>query len=118
MGSSTRATCQCGYHASILIGGGRQDFKTTCYFPSLCEACQAIVQANLFARPVRCPQCLGAVMPYDNPSLTDSTGEGVIEEWNTLDELGRSLKLTDGNYKCPKCRHFTLKFRSGENCWD
>jgi hypothetical protein len=65
MGSSTRATCQCGYHASILIGGGRQDFKTTCYCPSLCEACQAIVQANLFARPVGCPQCLGVVISYE-----------------------------------------------------
>lgn len=119
MGSSIRARCQCGYHASSLIGGGRNNFERTCYFPCLCESCQAIVEANLFARSVRCPQCHGqAVVPYDDPALAGTPGEGVIEEWNTLDKLGRSLKLTDGNYKCPKCSLFTLKFTSGGLLWD
>ncbi len=119
MGSSIRATCPCGYHASSLIGGGRMNFETTCYFPCLCETCQAMVQANLFARKVRCPQCGGgAVVPYTDSSLAGTPGEGVIEEWNTQDKLSRDLRLTDGNYKCPKCGHFTLKFTSGEMCWD
>jgi hypothetical protein len=102
MGSSVTATCTCGFTGEYLIGGGMEDFETTCCFPCLCETCNTVVEANLLSTPLQCPDCKGlAVVPYDDPSLVGLIGERREVDWNLGGELGRRLILTDGTYRCP-----------------
>jgi len=119
MGSQVTAHCECGLDVSVLIGGSRANFRNTCYFPCLCEACQHVVQANLLAKPLVCPRCgTSKLTPYDDPGLKGSSGKEAMAEWNMERELGRVLILTDGTYKCPKCGKMTLRFFDGGLCWD
>jgi len=119
MGSEVIATCQCGLNTSIMIGGGMFNFMTKCYFPCICERCHAVVPVNLLAKRKRCPQCRTTkVIPYDNPTLSDSQGQCIVANWDMEEELGRELKLTDANYRCPKCGQMTLHFEDSCLCWD
>ena len=100
------------------------------------------MQVNLLAKEIRCPECESAkITPYDDPELSDiprakklrkllrmfpmfeypsstNKGEHVVAEWNVEQQLGRTLKLTDRNYRCPKCQEMTLRFAFGLLCWD
>jgi len=119
MGSQVTATCQCGMDTSIMIGGGMRNFMTTCYFPCLCEHCRTVVQVNLLAKQKRCPQCKTTnVIPYDDPTLSESAGGRTVASWNIQEQLGRKLNLTDGNYRCPQCDQMTLRFTDSGLCWD
>lgn len=96
------------------------DFTTMCHFPCLCESCRDVVDANLLAKNLQCPKCRGHnLIPYDDPWLIGTAGERNLAEWNMQDSLGRILVLTDGNYKCPKCRKMTLTFNDDSAVlWD
>lgn len=119
MGSQVIATCECGLRADVLIGGGMLSFRDTCYFPCLCKDCSSVVQVNLLGKTRRCPTCgTTRVTPYDDPSLSISRGSHVVAEWNMQEQLGRVLRLTDGKYKCPRCRRPTLLFACGDVEWD
>ena len=119
MGSQITARCECGVQAEVLIGGGMMNFTTTCFFPCLCANCQGIVQVNLLAKSLRCPQCRARnPIPYDDPSLSKSPGDHLVASWNMQDQLGRELVLTDGKYRCPKCGKMTLEFVDSGLCWD
>ena len=118
MGSEVIARCGCGVEASILIGSGF-DKPRPCYFPCLCQRCHAVVEVDLLDGRMRCPQCKSAkVIPYDDLSLSDGFGGSAVAEWNNVQELGRDLKLTDGNYRCPRCSEMTLHFTDSDMCWD
>ena len=119
MGSAVIAICECGYMAESAIGGGMATFKEICYFPVYCEVCLELVEANLLAKPVKCPACEGSrVIPYDNVKLIGEIGENEIESWNMEEDLGRELVLTDGTYFCPSCEEFKLRFKHGMVNWD
>jgi plasmid stabilization system protein ParE len=118
-GSTVAAKCSCGVEVEIPIGGGMRNFATTCYFPFLCEACHNIVTVNLLAPAHVCPGCKSpAVVPYDNPRLSESPGKNVVTKWNLKAKIGRDLVLTDGNYLCPKCCNLSLHFRDTGLRWD
>ena len=107
MGSEVIAKCGCGVEANILVGGGRLDFQTTCWFPCLCENCENIVKANILEKEPLCPECgYTKLIPYDNYRVVGKLGRKVVE-WNITD---KNLVLTNGNYKCPKCKKTTLTF--------
>ena len=113
MGSMVNAKCQCGVDKQVSIGGGRMSFMTTCNFPCHCGKCHNVVKVNLLESWWRrkCPECGSRrITPYDHPSLAGSPGENEVASWNMREELGRELKLTDGNYKCPRCGQITLRF--------
>ena len=119
MGTQVTATCQCGVDTIIMIGGGMRNFMTTCYFPCLCEHCRTVVQVNLLAKQKRCPRCKTPnVIPYDDPTLSESAGGRTVASWNIQEQLGRKLNLTDGNYRCPQCDQMTLRFTDSGLCWD
>lgn len=118
MGKEVLARCGCGVETPVAIGGGMLNFTTTCYFPCLCDACHGVVQANLLAKPVRCPNCQADnPIPYDDPRLCDAPGKRQVAQWCMQHQLGRDLMLTDGNYRCPKCGNMTLRFIF-RGCWD
>ena len=119
MGSQVTAACQCGIEVTVLIGGGMRNFQTTGYFPCLCEACRNIVQVNLLAKTKLCPKCKSpALISYDDPRLSESPGNRAVAEWNMQGQFGRQVRLTNGNYLCPKCYKISLRFRATGMCWD
>ena len=121
MGSKVKAICECGLHKEILIGGGKLTFKYKCYFPCLCEKCEDVVEVNLlnmFENP-NCPNCnCDKVISYDHNDLKGIKGDSDVVSWNVRWKLGRELKLTNGTYKCPKCKEMTLKFVPLFYIWD
>ena len=119
MGSEVIAQCSCGLNTMSLVGGGMASHSKTCYFPCYCENCRTVVQANLLAKKQVCPQCKSTnVIPFDDPALSPGDGEHVVAEWNMNSQIGRDLKLTNGNYKCPQCGQMTLSFTDNGLNWD
>ena len=91
----------------------------TCYFPCYCEHCSSVVQVNLLDREPACPKCNSTTsIPFDNPDLSRKPGRRVVESWSAKRVLGRDLNLTNGNYRCPKCSHLTLRFLNTGLNWD
>ena len=111
-GNMVSASCPCGYKAeNLLLFGGRANFQTFCAFPVHCQGCPDLTVLNLYADKLTCPKCPGSkAVPYDDPSLIGRRGK-VITGWNTTERLGRALELTDGEYLCPACGKFSLKFQ-------
>ena len=133
MGSQVIAICKCGLHSNILIGGGMRTFNDINYFPCLCEDCEDVVQVNLVEheygeidlkhfplsssgerykpekiplkeRKLTCPKCQNhRVTSYTDLRLVGDAGQ------NTVAQSFRNV-LTNGTYKCPKCKKMTLKF--------
>jgi len=118
MGSLVVARCECGLKTELHVGGGRNNYLTTCYFPCRCSSCRKVVQVNLLAKPPACPHCNStAVLPYDQPELIGVKGEVNVVQWSMRRELGRDLLLTDGLYLCPGCGDMSLRFFA-EGLWD
>ena len=122
MGSKVYASCECGLHKVIKIGGGMMTFKFDCYFPCLCEDCNDIVNANLMGivsslNPT-CPDCYNKnTIPYNNPAVIGDVGNRNVVSWYAGGNIGE-LELTNGNYKCPKCKEMTLNFSPSFSLWD
>ena len=57
------------------------------------------------------------VIPYDNSRLLDGTGKHIVTSLNIQNELSRELKLTNGNFKCPKYGQMTLHFKESDMLW-
>lgn len=117
MGSQVAAICECGVNKTILIGGGKLTFTYLEYFPFLCEDCADVVEGNLKGglfknKELTCPKCKGKnVIPYNDPRIIGRKGE--CEVANSFDNM-----LTDGDYKCPKCKKMSLKFFPCFYMWD
>ncbi len=119
MGTKVKAMCNCGVNTDILIGGGMRSFKYECLFPCLCENCEEVVEVNLLIGNLRCPKCRSAnLIPYDDERVIGVKGDREIINWNARWKLGRELILTNGLYKCPKCKNLTLGFRRLMFNWD
>jgi DNA-directed RNA polymerase subunit RPC12/RpoP len=102
---------ECHYAARLEIGADALNVSVRCLFPSYCEDCRDIVEADLFRAPLACPDCGGErVTPYDDALLGGENGENEVVSWNVKDHLGRVPVLTDGMYLCPECSGFTLRF--------
>ena len=111
MGRDAIASCECGFTATVPIGGGQLDFLTTFYFPALCKKCNGLVRVNLLEKSMSCPKCRSTgVVPYDQPELIKVEGPNRLE-WD-------DRYLTDGAYFCPGCGQFTLTFKDVGICWD
>lgn len=112
MGSQVKAKCSCGIERSIAIGGSRLNFKSIEYFPCLCHDCKDIVEGNLKAKKLKCPNCNSQKLtPYNNKALMGTKDDQVIER--SFDNI-----ITNGTYKCPSCNEMNLKFKSGDILWD
>lgn len=112
MGLDAIASCECGYTATVPVGGGQLDFLTTFYFPALCKKCNGLVTVNLKKKSPSCPKCRSTkVVPYDQAELVKEEGSNQVVEWD-------DRHLTDGAYYCPGCSQFTLTFKDAGNRWD
>jgi len=117
MGTKVKVICKCGVNKDILIGGGRLTYTYTEYFPCLCEDCGDVVEGNLKGglfqnKELTCPECQGKnIIPYNDSRIKEEIGER--EQARSFDNV-----LTNGTYKCPKCKTMSLKFFQTLYRWD
>lgn len=118
MGTMVAASCKCGFRQDIVVGGGMDDYTTTCWFPCLCENCNHIVQVNMHEEQILCPECgKTGPIPYSDPRLIGIPGTRREASWYLDLTSERELVLTNGYYLCPSCRQFELQFMSS-GCFD
>jgi hypothetical protein len=114
MGGIVYAHCDCGYCTDwMYLGGGMKNHGTHCNFPHYCEECKILFEANLFERPILCPECgRRKVVSYNNKTLCEHKGRAIFE-WHIN---GKTLELTNGKYICPDCGNFNLTFSGVGHC--
>jgi predicted RNA-binding Zn-ribbon protein involved in translation (DUF1610 family) len=118
MGSIVAARCPCGFDVRMPLGGGIRSHERLAAFPALCRACGGFQVVNAKQTPLACPGCGSAdIAPYDDPSLAGEAGAKTVFAWTLAPEAGRTLALTDGAYRCPKCGEPRLRFFD-EGFWD
>lgn len=110
MGTSVSFSCECGFSGSSDIGGGRMSFTELCLFPCYCEKCENIVEINIY-KDMKCHECRELTISYTDPSLIGIPGELQVADW-------ADFKLSNGSYKCPKCRKMSLYFQNTGFMWD
>lgn len=118
MGGSITAKCSCGYEASSRTGGGMLSFHETCYWPGYCGRCRELVRVNVLSERLRCPRCRGKVVPYDDPVLCGRVGSEEVTHWRGEELVGRILSLHNGDYLCPRCGEYSLRFADDGFSWD
>ena len=116
MGSLVQSSCrECGLEQEIRIGGGMLNHKTVADFPCCCPGCSNLITANMFLNPQSCADCGEEIQTYLDPSLSSGNGQHKICIWNMLNfpHSGGSteLYLDDGDYLCPHCKTFGMRFR-------
>ncbi len=118
MGSMINAKCKCGYvKENMCLGGGMMNFTTECSFPYYCEDCNSLVEANVYDANKKCPECnSNNLISYDDRKICKPKGNEVFS-WNVSGEIGKELTLSEGDYLCPDCGKFNLRFEH-YGCWD
>ncbi len=120
MGSSLQAICPCGYEEFFDVGGGFEDRGSLCLAPVLDEAAARVRTRNYWGRQVRNGKS-GSMTFYDQPTLRDPKAAWdaveVIFAWSGWDEHP-DFVLMDGQFLCPRCRAFDMRFKDAGMMWD
>ncbi len=103
MSDKIYASCNCGFSTSFHIGRGmiKPLFEM---FPFYSENSSKIefFPLKLWAKKSKSRKDSGDEMiPYDDPRVIGIEGKTIVSSPGIL---------TDGTYKCPKCKEITLKF--------
>jgi ribosomal protein L37AE/L43A len=117
LGTIIRASCECGFQSSEIYAGGGFMSGSTCNVPAFCPKCKEMVVANYSKKAVRCPECHGKLVFYDDPSLREAHAD-IIFDWggSGIDDRWASY-LYNTNYLCPKCGRMKMRF-SDVGMWD
>ena len=104
MGNTVKAVCDgCNFSKMITIGGSRSSYMTHCYWPMYCEKCRDISDVNIRKTPFSCDNCESEnLKKYDARNLVKGGTKEITRAWDDV--------LTDGDYFCPKCEKFELRF--------
>lgn len=79
---------------------------------SLDENNEQPLEISLKDRKFTCPKCDGQnVIPYNDSKVIGKEGDRIIS--SSFDNV-----LTNGDYKCPKCKKMSLKFFPSFYMWD
>ena len=119
MGSIIQAKCSCGYETeSMFVGGGISTSTTNCTFPAYCDTCKVMLQADLITKSLKCPTCYNEVVSYDEERISmNNNGYGVFSWSFSINNIERTVRLTEQKNLCPKCQQFTMGFVNLGN-WD
>ena len=111
MGKIHTATCKCGYHGIVRVGGNRRTFTTNSLFPFYCDKC-GLVSVNFRDTPIHCPKCESLdVKEYGkHPISIESSNFPIVQCFN----YGAHK---EGNL-CPDCKEMTLEFQSADISFD
>lgn len=114
-GDIVSAKCECGFETTMKLGGGKANYKTTCYFPYHCKDCFSLSVLNAIGDKQTCKKCFSEnVISYENDSLRAGKSDNKVFGWNINE---KNFSLTDDMYFCPQCRELKLKFSQVGN-WD
>ena len=109
MGMIIQAKCICGYQTEkMFVGRGMATSKTQSTFPVYCPTCQQMLQGNLLDEGIKCPNCHGIVIPYDDTTISNPSSGYAVIKWNIVDD--NEVMLTSDNNLCPKCQNFNMGF--------
>lgn len=88
------------------------DNSDTCFaYPCYCTVCNSLVNANMLDRPLFCPKCSTSdLIPYDDLKLNPVGNKQVGGD--------RVSRLKDGQYFCPGCKCWSLRFSGPHGFWD
>lgn len=83
MGTSSDFKCKCGYNAFGRWGFGMNSIyqeQNISFAPALCRDCHKLVNINVNAEPLKCPECIGLnVVLYSDSSLCRVRRKSIIE---------------------------------------
>ena len=121
------SSCKCGYHSGDMLTSGMADWNRRLeeLFVALCENCIEVVEVRLNktinlspgenqdsiveANP-QCPICSSEnVILYDDDKVIGVKGD-FTHYYRYESSIERGVEITNGTYKCPKCKEMTLEF--------
>jgi hypothetical protein len=110
-GTIVSAKCDaCGYeNGRIFLFGGKANLKTVCRFPAYCPEKKSLILINLMSEKAE-EECPGYIS-YTDPKLIQNPGSKTIASWNLPEPKNISVRLTDGDYLCPRCGQFRFHFK-------
>lgn len=133
MGTIVAAHCEhCDFNRYLAVGAGMTNYGKAAKWPVWCTRCKALCLAIHKAEELNCSECGSSeVKRANDPAVW--LGEGrVTLKWRLRVERGEprertwlerlrgrtpevptrsvDLELTDGDYLCPACGQFGLKF--------
>lgn len=110
MASVHSATCECGFRATVSVGGTRANFRTVCDFPFYCETC-GIVTVNTRNKKIECPTCSSdQIVQYGAAPASIR----MQEKYSLPAIQAFSYQANAKGNLCPACKNYTLEF-SGSN---
>jgi hypothetical protein len=106
MGHTSDAHCfACGYDKPLPLGAAMTNHAEHAAWPVTCRSCSAVTTANFKQSPLTCLECGSTdVLPFTDRTLWKGDGK--------QSDMWGDLTLTDGHYRCPKCRALELRFGS------
>lgn len=105
MGSNIDAHCyNCGYDVNLSIGGGMFNYEEYTSWPVNCFDCHTINSTNIRASPLACGNCGSNNVIEAHEKRLDA------RDGTHTEVMCWERKLSNGNYKCPKCEQFTLRY--------
>ena len=140
MGFAVTARCKdCDYSHKLRLGAGRDTYRTRADWPVWCDNCGKLDTTNFMERPLRCSHCNSSevtrpnarkntrqklpktmtwsctVAPKSEIHQPRRRGFFGLLEWLRLSvqrfRRSEELGLHDGDYRCPDCQAFALRFR-------
>ena len=105
MGALIEAYCECGFEATVEVGGTMGSYLELAPFPHYCKLC-GLVSVNTREEPLQCPGCgTTDVACYGRTPISEpGTSEVVMQDFDRT--------LTAEHHLCPECKLMTLKFSS------
>jgi hypothetical protein len=96
MGYLLKPECSCGNpFKEIFMGGGKNNFETSCEIPFYCRECEKIKIRNLFKKRPLCKNC-----QWELENLGSIEGKINCDE---CEKLTQTEPLND-KFKCGRCR--------------
>jgi predicted RNA-binding Zn-ribbon protein involved in translation (DUF1610 family) len=128
VGTGLLAQCSCGYETKCTVGAGRRTFKTSMEFPHHCKSCHEVVDVQVYAEELKCPDCGSTdVESYRAKTKSDY---GLMFKWvqkklifpnsyHSHDDEHHSWRSSQdntdhvilrGKHPCPKCGKNEMQF--------
>ncbi len=103
MAALIEAYCECGFEATVEVGGTMGSYLELAPFPHYCKRC-GLVSVNTRAALLQCPGCgTTDVVCYGRTPISEPGSSDVVAQ-----DFDRTL--TAEHHLCPACKLMSLKF--------
>ena len=116
MGGVVKSFCKsCNYKQDNLSLGHGFDFTRGSLMPAFCESCDKLQLADMDNETNLCKIHKTPVSFYHQD---ENLGKDLDPNPNKAIFKWKEAVLKKGNYKCPKCKNFSLQFKDKGIDWD